>query len=242
MRIFCVSGSRNKQSVGAALAHQLENKFNELGEKTIFYIGQKFNLSPCEGCSMCFVQGICPLDDIDGFGSVKEQILKSDLIIIISPVYVNNVPGIIKNLIDRISHWSHVLKLAGKMGIVISIADNSGAEFVGDYLEKVLSFCGCNVIGKYNITKTKNNLSLGKIADNIYKNIELAIENGEQYQSTDVLEKQFHNLKKGYLLYKNAILNDAYEVKYWYSTGMIECNSFQEWLQKKSGDINQENI
>lgn len=81
MRIFCVSGSRNKKSVGAALAHQLENKFNELGEETIFYIGQKFNLSPCEGCSMCFDQGICPLDDIDGFGSVKEQILKSDLII-----------------------------------------------------------------------------------------------------------------------------------------------------------------
>lgn len=119
------------------------------------------------------------------------------------------------------------------MGIVISIADNSGAEFVVDYLEKVLTFSGCNVIEKYNIIKTQSNLPLERIADNIYKNVELAKKNEKQYHSTFDLEKQFQYLKRSYMLYKNAILEEAYEVKYWYTTGLIECNSFQEWLHKK---------
>lgn len=233
MRIFCISGSRNKRSVGAELAKLLQKKFNDVGDKTDFYIGENLNLSPCNGCSTCFDNGICPLDDVDGFNSVKENILEADLVIIISPVYVNNVSGIIKNFIDRIAYWFHILKLSGKMGIVISIADNSGAEFVVDYLEKVLTFSGCNVIEKYNIIKTQSNLPLERIADNIYKNVELAKKNEKQYHSTFDLEKQFQYLKRSYMLYKNAILEEAYEVKYWYTTGLIECNSFQEWLHKK---------
>ena len=102
MRIFCISGSRNKRSVGAELAKLLQKKFNDVGDKTDFYIGENLNLSSCNGCSTCFDNGICPLDDVDGFNSVKENILEADLVIIISPVYVNNVSGIIKNFIDRL--------------------------------------------------------------------------------------------------------------------------------------------
>lgn len=93
MRIFCISGSRNKRSVGAELAKLLQKKFNDVGDKTDFYIGENLNLSSCNGCSTCFDNGICPLDDVDGFNSVKENILEADLVIIISPVYVNNVSG-----------------------------------------------------------------------------------------------------------------------------------------------------
>lgn len=232
MRVFCVSASRNKRSVGAALAKQLEKNFNDIGVETKFYIGEDFDINFCAGCSTCFAQGICPLDDTDGFDDIKKYILKTELIIIISPVYAYNVSGVIKNFIDRISYWFHVLKLSGKMGIVISIADDSGAEFVGNYLEKVLTCCGCNVIGKYNIIKTQSNMILEKIVDNIYKDAMMAIENKEQYHSTEILEKQFQNLKREYIQYKNVIIDDIYEVKYWYTSGIIECSSFKEWIQK----------
>ena len=61
----------------------------------------KMNISSCRGCFACWkvTPGKCCIDD--DMKKIIEQILYADVIIYSFPLYYFNVPGILKNLIDR---------------------------------------------------------------------------------------------------------------------------------------------
>ena len=86
---------------------------------------------------------------------IKDEILSSDLFIIASPVFIHNVPGSIKNLIDRLGYWTHLMRLTGKLGMVATISDNTGNEQVIKYLEKVMNYWGVAKLSSIDI-KTVN--------------------------------------------------------------------------------------
>lgn len=62
----------------------------------------------------------------------------------------------VKVLIDRLSYWAHIYKLAKKVCITITTAESNGAHFVADYLDKTLSFMGAIVEYKANFTNSEN--------------------------------------------------------------------------------------
>ena len=74
----------------------------------------------------------------DSMEYIRKKILEADLIVLLSPVYLNNVSGAMKTFLDRIGSWVHTLALSGKMGIVVTVTDQSGQEFVSYYLQKLL--------------------------------------------------------------------------------------------------------
>lgn len=76
--------------------------------ETVF-LAQK-DIHPCTGCYACWMKtpGRCIFDD-DMTGLI-DLFLSSDLVIFASPVYVDNVTGILKNFVDRLipvgdPHW-----------------------------------------------------------------------------------------------------------------------------------------
>ena len=95
-------------------------------------------------------------------------------------------------------------------GIVVTVTDQSGQEFVSYYLQKLLLQMGCNVVGEYKV---------------------VALEELEQYISTADIENTFQYLKARFV---NADMeqykDESYEIKYWYDSGMAECETFQEVL------------
>jgi multimeric flavodoxin WrbA len=65
------------------------------------------DIRPCRGCRACFDLGeeACPLKD--DLLCLHEEILSADCVILASPVYVNDVSGTVKNLIDRLAFVCH---------------------------------------------------------------------------------------------------------------------------------------
>lgn len=74
----------------------------------------------CKGCRICFDRGEeqCPLKD--DFLAVRDKISQADGIILASPVYVEDVNGIMKNWIDRMSYNCHRPAFTGKTALILT--------------------------------------------------------------------------------------------------------------------------
>ena len=101
-------------------------QIGELVEIETLQIGH-MDLGLCRGCRVCFDLGEekCPLKD--ELLSIKEKILAADGIIAASPVYVDDVNGIMKNLIDRLAHVCHRPQFAGKTVYLLATTGGSPA-------------------------------------------------------------------------------------------------------------------
>ena len=96
------------------------------------------NIRKCLGCQECLRTGEgCVIDD-DDFASLWQQIKQSDIIIQAAPVYWWSPPGIMKDFIDRtlFTHRANRDKkcLAGKKGVIITVAAGGGFECCEDIL------------------------------------------------------------------------------------------------------------
>ena len=82
------------------------------------------------------------------------------------------------------------------------------------------------------------------MVERIVSNIVKAFSEQEQYKSTGDLEKLFQYTKERYV---NADMeqykDESYEIKYWYDSGMAECETFQEVLNLRKlqcrGDVHE---
>ncbi|MDD1723797.1 MAG: flavodoxin family protein, partial [Methanospirillum sp.] len=83
-------------------------------------------IHPCRGCGKCMEKGRCVLSD--DFESIARKMMKSDLIIIGSPVYFHDVTGQVKNLIDRTYSLWHERRLKGKKVIPVAVSAESGED------------------------------------------------------------------------------------------------------------------
>ena len=129
MRVLAISGSHNKRGNTRQLLDYLIVKIGEAGVadlkiKTISLSGLR--IKPCKACRKCMETGKCVLSD--DFRSIAKLMLKSDLIILGSPVYFHDVSGQIKNLIDRTYSLWHERQLKGKRIIPVAVCAESGNE------------------------------------------------------------------------------------------------------------------
>jgi len=88
------------------------------------YLGQQ-EIHFCRGCRICYDRGaeLCPLkDDVP---ALEAKMLAADGILMASPVYVDDVSGLMKTFIDRLCHVCHRPELAGKVGYVVATTGRS---------------------------------------------------------------------------------------------------------------------
>jgi len=102
MKIICVNGSprgRNSNS------HRIVSEFFEGARKAgaeaenIFLVEKKIGY--CRGCLHCWIKtpGVCI--QRDDMAELLENVIKSDIVVFATPVYADNVTGIMKTFIDR---------------------------------------------------------------------------------------------------------------------------------------------
>jgi multimeric flavodoxin WrbA len=94
-----------------------------LGDKEIAY---------CRGCYHCAKTGDCIIDD--DLAEIKRRMLRSDLIILGSPVFMKNVSGQMKALFDRLFLWMHLMSLIGKPFIAATTTAYSGQRATERYI------------------------------------------------------------------------------------------------------------
>ncbi|WP_147353600.1 flavodoxin family protein, partial [Clostridium sp. AF37-7] len=138
MNILSVIGSKNKDSITSKLMKDIAQELNKMYTVNWEQIHLKdYIILDCEGCSTCFKTGRCQLQNKDNMEAIINKIQKVDIVFFASPVYVNNVSGVMKSFIDRLCLDCHLLKFAGKFGYTLTTASNSGSEYVSEYLKNV---------------------------------------------------------------------------------------------------------
>ncbi len=113
MRILSINGSQRKGGNTAAILTLIENELKTLAEMsgeetTIDRLELRdVTVNPCRGCRLCFNQGegFCPHKD--DLLVIKAQFDLADGVLCGSPVYVGNMSGSLKTLIDRLAYVCH---------------------------------------------------------------------------------------------------------------------------------------
>ncbi|MEN6635438.1 MAG: flavodoxin family protein [Clostridiaceae bacterium] len=80
----------------------------------------RLSLKPCVGCRVCFDRGeaFCPQQD--ELLTLYERMRAADGYVIASPVYVEDVNGILKTMIDRMAFLCHRPALYGKSALLFT--------------------------------------------------------------------------------------------------------------------------
>ncbi|WP_455382927.1 flavodoxin family protein [Salinispira pacifica] len=97
--------ARIVEMVGDAFAAACEKRGDALEWRTLF-LGDVC-LGPCRGCRSCFNHGEDHCPNGDRLLEVRDAILSADAVVLASPVYVNDVSGMMKTLIDRLAFVCH---------------------------------------------------------------------------------------------------------------------------------------
>lgn len=139
MNLYINGSNRNKNcfKVLSDLKNE-EDKLISLADKTINY---------CLGCSSCMeeLDDYCVIED-DDMQEIYEYMIKANKIIIASPIYMNHITGILKNVIDRLNPFSCHGNLKGKKVYLITIGQMSEEEneeivtSIKQYFESISEF------------------------------------------------------------------------------------------------------
>ena len=146
--ILIINSSNRLQGNTYVALSFLEDKLKKLG----FFVesinlAQK-NIQTCRGCRLCFNNGEknCPLHD--DILSIFELIQKQDFILIGSPIYVEDINGILKNWIDRMAFNCHRPVLFRKKAFIICTSGVGTSGHGLQTIERAFQTWGIQTIGK----------------------------------------------------------------------------------------------
>ncbi|NRT74873.1 flavodoxin family protein [Clostridium beijerinckii] len=238
-RIFVYIGSQKGENSNTVhFAEEILKKVAEESTEEIKYeifTPKNANIKSCKGCSRCFVKASCNQDNTDCMNVLKKKMIESDFIIFGSPVYVHHISSDMKVFIDRISCWLHLMRLAGKPGVVLSTASSNGSDFVLNYLYKIMTYLGIKVVGRFNafVDMPKQLSSEEFLKSNISEYAKVIcdyISGNKEVETDEILEAVYKSLKNVMIFKKGS---DSMEYTYWEQNNMLECESFSEVIKAK---------
>lgn len=231
-------GSKAEDSITLKIGKKIIENINQISNDKIdwtIYTSKDLTIKSCVSCNLCFQTGVCFQQKTDDMEVLKRKLIESDFIMLGSPVFAHNVSGDMKIFIDRISYWMHMFKLAGKKAFLFSSCGTNGMDSVTSYLNKCSTYLGLDIVGYYNAViydkKNINNIEfldkeLQSISRTIYREGFLK----EYSKASKVQESIFLQYKNHITLMNNREKSFLY--KYWKNSGMLDCISFQEYLDK----------
>jgi len=186
------------------------------------------NIKFCRGCRVCFDKGeaLCPLKDETL--NVRDKIMEADGIILASPVYVEDVNGIMKNWIDRMAFNNHRPAFAGKSAVILTTSGVGSSNHALKTMKSALMAWGFRISAEDKFRtgglmdtekiKSSHGSKISFIADKLFK---------------DVYNGKAMNPSFGSLLYFKV------QQKYWQkSTGKNEILDYAYWKDKRWTDNN----
>ncbi len=134
MKIISITGSARKNGNTRRIAEQLCREINSIADaNSIRAEFEQINLSDmeikiCKGCRVCFDKGeeLCPLKD--DLLTLRDKINQADGIILSSPIYVEDINGIMKNWIDRMAFLCHRPAFFGKAAVIIATSGGGASN------------------------------------------------------------------------------------------------------------------
>jgi multimeric flavodoxin WrbA len=154
MQVLVLVGSYRKAGNTARIARMVEARMQDraardnaaLDFETVF-LGD-LDVRPCRGCRACFDRGedACPLKD--DVALIRARIEAADALVLAGPVYVDDVSGLMKNLMDRLAYLCHRPALGGKYALALATVGGGGAGHALRTMYVALLTWGCHMVGR----------------------------------------------------------------------------------------------
>lgn len=150
MKIVLINSSCRLNGNTERLLKVLENQFlKEAGVQCIsidikHIILSKWKINTCRGCRCCFDRGNCPLED--DVAKIEEVITDCDALILASPVYMEDVNGVMKTWIDRMAFCAHRPIFYDKCAIAISTSGAGSSNHSLNTMKNALTAWGFNIL------------------------------------------------------------------------------------------------
>lgn len=242
-KVFVLIGSRQRDGSTTKFAEKVNENLDKDEFKIEYAYPQDYKIRPCVGCHNCFINAQCSIED--EIELLQEKILKADVLVIASPVYLHYMTADLKLIHDRSSWWAHTLRLQGKPVVVLSTCGSNGFTTVLEPLSRVMNFMGGNVIATSNAAQMPNQINnkdwLNEVSQEIANRI-----NKYAYlppQSNSFIEKAFSTMKISIIEqeeFSKSLNMEFGECKYWRETGMTEYDTFKEYLEAKHKEVKRE--
>lgn len=225
MKIVVINGSPRKNGATAKILKRMQERLENKTDVSISYYNlEEYSLLNCSGCLSCYSRGICHLkDDLE---NINTKVAESDALIIGSPVYVSNVPGVLKKYIDR-GHFVLEQALFGKYTFAVTTYEIGGSNDVITILNKLFRISGGISLGNLQVKLPFNSnpfdlsgldARVDKATEKIYK----AITNGKTKKWFDKLFNRIAIQKviKPYVIKKPKQYKAV--IKRWQDLGIIK--------------------
>lgn len=232
MKVFAYIGSpRGESSLGYQFLKLVKDELATLDDSIELNVFRDdlLNIKEHDGSVIDFNSGQTIYNDDMKY--IEEQMLCSDFIILVSPVYAHNVSSQMKKFIDRISYWLHLFRLTGKVGYVVSVADNNGVNYVNDYLTKMMQYLGIYVLGTLGLQANKINNDQNTLSS-YSKYLSKKIVASQKLKKIDIpyeQEKLFINQRNRYLKSNT----DSKEKIFWEKNDYLKYDSFEKLFINK---------
>ena len=138
MKVLGICGSPRKRGNTEIALLECLKEIEKSGIETEIVTLHDKDIRFCNHCNAC-IKGDCPIrDDVPG---ILERMASADAIVLASPVYLGNVTGQVKTLMDRtLPLRRHEMKLRNKIGGAIGVgaSRNGGQEFVCGAIQRFI--------------------------------------------------------------------------------------------------------
>lgn len=154
MRILALVSSQRKKGNTARIVQMIEQHLQAIAahqrvplEFETLYLGD-LNIQFCRGCRSCFDRGEtkCPLKD--ELPAIRAKLDAADGLILASPVYVDDVNGIVKNWMDRLAYVCHRPAFGGKCAYPIATVGGSSTSHALRTMNAALLTWGFHLFGQ----------------------------------------------------------------------------------------------
>ena len=154
MNILALVGSQRKNGNTARIVQMIESRMRALATsrsvplefETLFL--SDHDIRACRGCRTCFDHGeeCCPLQD--DIPLLQAKMDAADALIVASPVYVDDVSGLIKNWMDRLAYLSHRPAMGSKRAFTIATVGGSKTRRALRTMDAALLTWGYHLVGR----------------------------------------------------------------------------------------------
>lgn len=198
------------------------------------------NIQPCRGCRACFDRGedYCPLKD--DLASIRDKVRDADGIILASPVYVEDINGIMKNWIDRQAFVSHRPEYFGKAAYLITTSGGGSSKHALSTMGRALHAWGFHVAGmsRFRMGALIKNQELGDRFKNDMQQIAERLFKAIKYQN--LLKPSLYSfmafkIQQSYWLKRKEFQNTI-DYKYWNEHGWLDSHR-KFYIDHRAGHI-----
>ena len=214
-KIVLINSSNRKKNTYNLLT-SIENILKRKGYNTEIINLHDYKIDFCKGCEACVLQGKCFIRDDANL--IMKKIVESDGFIIGTPVYLNNMSGILKTFIDRTCSWFHRSEISRKPVLILANTQGSGIYNTLNSIKEVMIQWGVFLGGT--ISRNGRNISKPIEEEELEYFVNLIESEGKSY-SPSFKEIYTYNIQR-------ALATNIFPVdkEYWVNKKLIDKEYF----------------